>query len=291
MTQIRSSRTNLLLASLLFIAFCTGFTAAAGTGGSSGNSIWGGSWDAYCYDRSFHGTWNASVSESNGIVSGNFYVWGGRECSSSISGIQAGDAVTWNITGTECIGNGSGSVSEGVSGEFVGIGSYCAGSFSGNCTSNCVNCPSDQIPCGSGCCESGQTCDNGTCRIITVTCEKGFSVCGSTCCNPGLVCISPGVCGCPSGQANCSGVCTYTRNDVSNCGSCGNKCPSGKICRSNECICPSDKVECESGCCSPSNPSSTQNKQTSANPLNNICFVGGIVAPLLVLLGGVAKLV
>jgi hypothetical protein len=275
-TQFRCSVIH-LLALALFTVFCIGVAAAAGTGGGNfGASIWGGSWNAYCYDRTFSGTWNASVSESNWKFSGNFYIWGGRQCSGSLSGSQAGDTLNWDITGSECRGNGTGSVSgRTVSGEFVGIGSYCTGSFSGNCTSNCpASCPSDQTPCGSSCCTSGQTCVNGICQA---TCSNNSLLCGSICCNSGLVCLSPGVCGCPAGQTECSGACRDTKNDPSNCGNCSIQCSQGKACQNGKCACPSGETECESGCCSLANQSLPQN-QPSTNPLDNICFVGGIAS-------------
>ena len=59
--------------------------------------------------------------------------------------------------------------------------------------------------------------------------------------------------GCPSGQTNCSGLCTDTSSDSNNCGSCGNICSSGTSCVRGSCSgmtggnYPQTLHECENG--------------------------------------------
>jgi hypothetical protein len=85
------------------------------------------------------------------------------------------------------------------------------------------------------------------------------------------------VCGCQSGKTKCSGICTDTSDDSSNCGNCGVHCSEGQICQSGECACPSGTTECESGCCPANQNNSVVQNQSATNPLGDTCFLGGIV--------------
>jgi len=44
-----------------------------------------------------------------------------------------------------------------------------------------------------------------------------------------------GVCVCPAGQTLCSGTCTNTANDPSNCGGCGTTCGGLMVCATGTC--------------------------------------------------------
>ena len=90
-------------------------------------------------------------------------------------------------------------------------GSLCKKCGSGNASSVCCNRN------GSGFCDgtAGATCcDTSQCQ----TCSSG-------------VCVSA----CLSGQMCCNGTCTDLTTN-SNCGSCGNVCPSGQHCSDPNCV-------------------------------------------------------
>jgi hypothetical protein len=48
------------------------------------------------------------------------------------------------------------------------------------------------------------------------------------------ICTS-GQCECHTAYTDCSGLCVNLKSDVLNCGSCGNVCPSGQICKGGTC--------------------------------------------------------
>ena len=74
-----------------------------------------------------------------------------------------------------------------------------------------ANCPQSRR-CSGKCCPNHAHCRHGKCR-----CRKGFTKCGKHCRN--------------------------LETDVKNCGSCGHKCPSGKVCHSGHC---KPGAECQS---------------------------------------------
>ncbi|SMR41304.1 unnamed protein product [Zymoseptoria tritici ST99CH_1E4] len=86
------------------------------------------------------------------------------------------------------------------------------GATDGKCRAPAPTCPSDQAMCGSICCVEGETCEQGSCY-----CSSGFF---------------------PNYQ-----------KDASNCGFCGNQCPSDKSkCSDGVCIAPTcDKNAVNSG--------------------------------------------
>jgi hypothetical protein len=48
-------------------------------------------------------------------------------------------------------------------------------------------------------------------------------------------------------QQVCSNMCVDTASDPSNCGGCGNKCPSGATCSAGQCDCPKGQQRCGKG--------------------------------------------
>ena len=132
------------------------------------------------------------------------------------------------------------------------------------CNGECVNPLYDPDNCGScgnkcilGVCINGQcqlNCpeghyfSNGQCIPFTI-CSVGQIQCGSTCClqtqscdQNTLTCYPPI---CQVGKTQCGYDCVDLSSDINNCGSCGNSCPAGKICKDGICqsislldICP-----------------------------------------------------
>ena len=86
------------------------------------------------------------------------------------------------------------------------------------CNPFCEICESD-ISSRTGC---SQSCTARNCNEYTRSCTG--------CSNP-----------CQGGQI-CRGVCTDTSKDPSNCGTCGNACPSGVSCLNGACGCPSGQT-------------------------------------------------
>ncbi|TNE47808.1 MAG: hypothetical protein EP343_18255 [Deltaproteobacteria bacterium] len=73
---------------------------------------------------------------------------------------------------------------------------------------------------------------------------------------------------CLSGTSLCGNTCRNLQVDEDNCGSCGNKCPSGKICISGACTCEPGQTFC-SGVCQ-----DLQNDPTNCGSCGNQCASG-----------------
>ena len=90
---------------------------------------------------------------------------------------------------------------------------------------------SDTANCG-GC---GYTCPaNALCQQGQCYCKNGYSAVGNQCV------VSPVATdtnnGCPAGMSPCSdGYCYELASSASNCGTCGNVCPTGMICSASTC--------------------------------------------------------
>jgi hypothetical protein len=144
-----------------------------------------------------------------------------------------------------------------------GCGRLCDGSCTGGtcacssgrtwCGDRCVDTSTDARHCGSctGLCAAGQECTGGSC-----SCGAGEISCSSACTDPltdGSNCGECGVnCGGLSTSGSCvAGVCQFpscptmmvcagrmacTFFDPLNCGSCGNRCPSGSACVRGGCL-------------------------------------------------------
>lgn len=69
---------------------------------------------------------------------------------------------------------------------------------------------------------------------------------------------------CPPGLTNCDGVCRDTAVNADHCGTCGNVCPAGEMCRSGVCVactcaqaCPSGQTSCGGTCVTLGQPCAT----------------------------------
>ena len=135
------------------------------------------------------------------------------------------------------------------------------------CNGSCVNVFSDRKNCGvcGRACKADETCLNARCGPACM--NNGTSLCGDSCVDLKSDADNCGSCGtecksflpnakgsecadgtcaitqCSSGYANCdknvaNGCEVNTRTDASNCGSCGTKCASGKVCYNGVCSTP-----------------------------------------------------
>jgi stigma-specific protein Stig1 len=103
--------------------------------------------------------------------------------------------------------------------------------------------PNNCGECGNVCPASAPVCVAGACIASTCTpsCPEGWcggDGCGGVCaCPSGMYCEYDGWCynGCVFPYILCGGVCVDPWSDSSNCGACGNVCPSGLVCSSGAC--------------------------------------------------------
>lgn len=135
------------------------------------------------------------------------------------------------------------------------------------CGNACVNVFTDRKNCGvcGRACRDGEICMDGRCGPAcagngTTLCDDrcidldtdmdNCGACGAECetllpnakgslCSGGECILS----GCKTDYADCdkafsNGCEVYLRNDAANCGSCGNRCPSGQVCYNRKCTKP-----------------------------------------------------
>ncbi len=106
------------------------------------------------------------------------------------------------------------------------------------CGGSCIDTSADNRNCGDcgAACATGQFCDNGTCEA-------------NTACTPATQMAA-----CPlaaSGIGACCGTaCVDIQNDDTNCGLCGNACPTGSACVLGACAWPDGGT----ATCNPGNP-------------------------------------
>ena len=139
-----------------------------------------------------------------------------------------------------------------------------------------VGCPQGiGTPCGDNCCQGNDVClpnapaDWGEGPMHGTCCKPPMTIpCGNICCRTGDVCDSesesrcrspnqtycPHICVEKSSNHACNGPAGYTTlsDDPSNCGSCGNTCPSNQGCVNGRCsspssFCPQGQVVCIPG--------------------------------------------
>ncbi|MCK6510608.1 hypothetical protein L6R29_11645 [Myxococcota bacterium] len=53
---------------------------------------------------------------------------------------------------------------------------------------------------------------------------------------------------CANGQISCAGGCVNPKESNLHCGSCGNTCGNGKVCKEGNCQCPIGQADCGGGC-------------------------------------------
>ncbi len=137
----------------------------------------------------------------------------------------------------------------------------------GACRSACVAGPQSTARCTSGACSITCAAGFGDCdgnpangceidtRVSTAHCGACSRTGASRACASGEVC-NDGMCvaPCPGVQTRCSGTCVSLQTDNTNCGTCGNRCPTGSTCSEGVCRCmlsgggPTSGVQCGSTC-------------------------------------------
>jgi hypothetical protein len=78
--------------------------------------------------------------------------------------------------------------------------------------------------------------------------------------------------GCPTGQLTCSGTCTATASDESNCGACGTKCGAGEVCSQGMCgtSCGGNSTKCGTKCVD------TESSSTNCGACGTTCTAGQV---------------
>ncbi len=207
-----------------------------------------------------------------------------HDASNGCEAVLATDAMHCGACGTACT-SGPNATSRCAEGRCV---NECAGGFGdcdGNAANGCETSLNDSVAhcgrCGSACAPGANAtprCGGGACGI---TCGTGFGDCDSDAANGcetslsntatacgacGVVCRYPngnGSCSagrcalstCVAGFDNCDGNAdngceTPTAADSSNCGRCGNRCPSGTACSAGTCasVCTGGTTFCGGRC-------------------------------------------
>jgi Stigma-specific protein, Stig1 len=102
---------------------------------------------------------------------------------------------------------------------------------------------------GSGGGGVGATCPTlGPCDS---TCHRWFYPCTGeptypSCCNPGFTCVTGDTCICPAPKTDCGTSCTNIQTDSTNCGACGNICPTNPSNPGTRATCVGGQCECGS---------------------------------------------
>ena len=92
----------------------------------------------------------------------------------------------------------------------------------------------------------GRTCNQDVdCSLIPGT--QSYSCIEGRCALPSPASCQPACtggtlcqdtkCVCPSGLTDCNGTCVYTPSDTEHCGTCGNTCAAGQVCKKGSCAC------------------------------------------------------
>ena len=186
-------------------------------------------------------------------LKGNKFVLGVLGCNSNcgfdVSGCEEGiNCGNGNVDyGEQCDGanfNGESCLSQNFTTGDLKCGSDCTID-----TSNCTNGGT-----GGDCGDGATRCDNVGCVYLdsdTNNCGSCGRQClvGEWCERGSCVSCSGNEFACFFGDNNlafcsCDGSCFDLRNDVDNCGSCGNQCPSGASCSGGSCACPGNQKIC-----------------------------------------------
>jgi hypothetical protein len=135
-----------------------------------------------------------------------------------------------------------------------------------------------------------------TCTSLSL--DNHCGTCNKTC--PSYQSCSNGSCVCPSGETACPNSCENLNTEASNCGKCGNVCPTespicfggkcvecekstdcpfyesgkGQICVNNTCVCQNNEILCSKGCTTLSSDSSNCGQCGNACPNGETCNNG-----------------
>jgi hypothetical protein len=178
----------------------------------------------------------------------------GRTCCSGYCTTLADDVLNCGACGFVCDPPGPNEYGACIGGECTYVCAEGAVDCDGTCTFLDWD-PDNCGACGNVCPASAPVCVAGACIASTCTpsCPPGW--CGGDGCGGECACPSGWVCesnwcyyadtGCPPPTALCNGVCVNIGSDSSNCGACGNVCPSGFACINSACSDPACQfVEC-----------------------------------------------
>jgi RHS repeat-associated protein len=151
----------------------------------------------------------------------------------------------------------------------------CVATCTGPSTQACGNCGTQSRTCNAGTWSAWGACTGqGACAPgATQACGSG----GTQSCTAAC---AWGPCGCPSGQAACSGGCKNLQADPSNCGACGNVCvgPTGgtATCAGGVCgaTCAAGQTTCSGACKNLQSDSANCGSCGNACPSGTTCSAG-----------------
>ena len=169
---------------------------------------------------------------------------GTTQCGATCNDTQV-DANNCGACGTKC-----------KTGEVCSSGKCASGCSMGQttCGNSCVNAQTDNANCGAcgTLCGAGQACSAGKC---STTCQMGLSLCGQQ--------VDGG------GPA----LCSNTKTDPNNCGSCGTVCAQGQVCTQGKCAinCQANETVCNGNSCA-----NTTSDNDNCGSCGNVCSNGQV---------------
>ena len=84
---------------------------------------------------------------------------------------------------------------------------------------------------------------------------------------------------CPTGQTACGATCVNLQTDNTNCGSCGNACPTGQTCATGRCACATGTSLCSGACVNLLTSNTNCGACGNACPTGQTCTVGRCACP------------
>ncbi len=126
------------------------------------------------------------------------------------------------------------------------------------------------------------TCNDDNCALLSLVTSTIPSGAGlhtlylDSCSGSGAYNLSVTFGACPTGTSLCSGRCATVATDTSNCGRCGNVCPTGQVCSAGVCtvVCAAPTTRCGTSCVDLTNDNNNCGACGTACPTGQRCASG-----------------